>query len=207
MTNTMSSTVRRSNSTNPRPGSSAFPLPLRISNPPPSQRPAATTGQAHISLRPPTQRPTPQQAAPERTYPQRDSLRPAPLRTRGTQQRPTPQQAAPQRTFQSKPQSERPARGPTLFSSSRGPTPQQSAPRRTFPQRAESQRAPIPQRSPGVDGATKTQINQTYAITMMASPYNPLPFFLPIPLGVAMLLTPTGNQQKASPTGPTGEQR
>ncbi|KAK4110914.1 hypothetical protein N656DRAFT_799636 [Canariomyces notabilis] len=47
--------------------------------------------------------------------------------------------------------------------------------------------------SSGVNGATKTQVNQTFAINMMASPVNPLPFPLPIPIGIAMLLSPSGN--------------
>ncbi|KAM7190237.1 hypothetical protein V8F33_009597 [Rhypophila sp. PSN 637] len=49
------------------------------------------------------------------------------------------------------------------------------------------------------DSATKMQVNQTCSIAMMASPYNPLPFCLPIPLGVAMLLTP---QESTRPNGP-----
>ncbi|KAM7186810.1 hypothetical protein V8F20_011243 [Naviculisporaceae sp. PSN 640] len=52
------------------------------------------------------------------------------------------------------------------------------------------------------DSATKMQVNQTYSIAMMASPVNPLPFFLPIPLGVAMLLTPQGNNRAAARNGP-----
>ncbi|KAK4176399.1 hypothetical protein QBC36DRAFT_352415 [Triangularia setosa] len=62
-------------------------------------------------------------------------------------------------------------------------------------------RPPITQQ---VDQATKTQINQTYAVTMMASPYNPLPFFLPIPLGIAMLLTPSGKDRNKGPAVGTG---
>ncbi|CAP66477.1 uncharacterized protein PODANS_4_3516 [Podospora anserina S mat+] len=60
-------------------------------------------------------------------------------------------------------------------------------------------RPPITQQ---VDQATKTQINQTYAVTMMASPYNPLPFFLPIPLGIAMLLTPSGKDVRGAGPAP-----
>ncbi|KAK4212461.1 hypothetical protein QBC37DRAFT_193469 [Rhypophila decipiens] len=53
------------------------------------------------------------------------------------------------------------------------------------------------------DSATKMQVNQTYSIAMMASPVNPLPFFLPIPLGVAMLLTPQGSTRPNGPRKPS----
>ncbi|KAK4225729.1 hypothetical protein QBC38DRAFT_482140 [Podospora fimiseda] len=237
---------RRSNSTNPRPGTSVFPtLPRRPSDAPPlrtrpsdapqprqpseafppfqprrpSDAPLHTRRQseagplpARLPLRPAAAgssiRPTPQQSAPERTFPPnttpRDSLRPAPLRV----QRPTPQQSAPPRTFPSQPQTQPQPKRSSIFSDKNRPTrsgrpsPQQTAPQRTFGnssshKRQPSERVPLgvrrdsPQGQEGVDAATKTQINQTYAVTMMASSfmYNPLPFFLPVPIGVAMLLT------------------
>ena len=37
-------------------------------------------------------------------------------------------------------------------------------------------------------------MNQTLAVTMMTSPVNPLPFFLPIPLGVTLLLGPSSGR-------------
>ncbi|KAL2119966.1 hypothetical protein VTJ04DRAFT_6927 [Mycothermus thermophilus] len=48
------------------------------------------------------------------------------------------------------------------------------------------------------DAATKIQVNQTYAISMMASPVNVVPFPLAIPLGIALLL---GSQAKGKGSG------
>ncbi|KAK3381928.1 hypothetical protein B0H63DRAFT_216312 [Podospora didyma] len=113
----MSSLPRRQNSTNPRPGSSAFPRTPR-SNAPPPRRSTATA-------------------------------------------RPSPPAGV--------------AAGP----------PRQS-----------------PLRSSALESATKTQMNQTMAIAMMGSlPVNPLPLFLPIPLGVTMLVGSSSNNKSAA-SGP-----
>ncbi|OIW24662.1 hypothetical protein CONLIGDRAFT_636792 [Coniochaeta ligniaria NRRL 30616] len=61
---------------------------------------------------------------------------------------------------------------------------------RPNPQSPPSTTSPRPD-----DGGTGKQMNQTFAITMMASPVNPLPFMLPIPIGVAMLLGPSANKR------------
>lgn len=47
----------------------------------------------------------------------------------------------------------------------------------------------------GGGGGTGKQVNQTFAIAMMACPANPLPFPLPIPVGIAMLLGPSGGRK------------
>jgi len=44
-------------------------------------------------------------------------------------------------------------------------------------------------------------MNQTLAIAMTASPVDPLPFFLPVPLGVTMLDGPS-NDRKAAASRP-----
>lgn len=70
---------------------------------------------------------------------------------------------------------------------------------RAAPPRRPSQAGPAPGPAiPRDDGATKTQMNQTLAIAMMASPVNPLPFFLPIPLGVTMLVGPSSDRRAAA---------
>ncbi|KAB5566238.1 hypothetical protein GE09DRAFT_1105983 [Coniochaeta sp. 2T2.1] len=46
-----------------------------------------------------------------------------------------------------------------------------------------------------VSAGTGKQVNQTFSIAMMASPVNPLPFMLPIPVGIAMLLGPSGSRK------------
>ncbi|RNJ57008.1 hypothetical protein D7B24_006532 [Verticillium nonalfalfae] len=86
-------------------------------------------------------------------------------------------------------------------------------PPNSYPQRANStnprlqpQRGPQPARTASTsssandqgkkpsDGAG-AQMNQTLSIAMMTSPVNPVPFPLSIPLGIAMLLTPSGKKQ------------
>lgn len=96
-----------------------------------------------------------------------------------------------------------PPRRPSQAQHSRAPSGTERAARPTHSRAPSVSHASSTTSTPNVtDSATKMQVNQTYSIAMMASPVNPLPFFLPIPLGVAMLLTPQANNRAAGPNGP-----
>lgn len=167
------STHRRTNSTDPRPGSTNFP---RM-----SIRPSPKPTHPRVSFAEPP-RPPPRPPRPETTEFSRMTMRPAAERSHsrmgsgGT--------GFPRMTM-------RPA-------AERSHIRMGSADARNPPRRP-SQAASAPRPAiPRDDAATKTQMNQTLAIAMMASPVNPLPFFLPVPLGVVMLVGPSSDRRAAA---------
>lgn len=213
---------KRRNSTNPRPGSSAFPRAPKGADPPPLRIPpkkSITTDQASPPKAPgpphkrrEAARQSPTDERPPRKTSTTDSPGPAPS--------PNPQPRT-QATSRSPPNNEPtvPKRSTTRVTQTQDSAPNTStrprpAPRSLF----DNDRRP-PRRSPGTtsrhepahnsgpsthtratpryiptnDAATKQQINQTLAIEMMTTcPVNPLPFPLPIPLGLTMLCMGAG---------------
>lgn len=170
----MSTTHRRTNSTDPRPGSTNFP---RM-----SIRPSPKPTHPRVSFAEPT-RPPPRPPRPETTEFPRMTMRPVAERSHsrmgsgGT--------GFPRMTM-------RPAAERSHIRIGSGDTP-------AAPPRRPSQAGRAPgQAIPRDDAATRTQMNQTLAIAMMASPVNPLPFFLPVPLGVTMLVGPSSDRRAAA---------
>ncbi|KAH6692294.1 hypothetical protein F5X68DRAFT_200595 [Plectosphaerella plurivora] len=95
---------------------------------------------------------------------------------------PRPKRAAP--TIGQNPQP-RPRRAPKASAAAPTATPKTQA--QSGPSQAQGRPAP--------DGAN-AQMNQTLAIALMASPFNPLPFSLAIPLGVTILVGSNGKRRE-----------
>ena len=212
----MSTPPRRSNSTCPRPGSSGaaqpFPrTPSRNNGRRPSQNQQTTPERREdwrASPRNNTRRPSQnQQSTPNPRVQQTPQQQTPPSFNRSASfaqrttpdARPGPRRPSDQRTT---PGTRQVPRRPSDYRTP--PNNSRSAPRRPSANnwsgnnRSSPQSGPSPNnRPPGPDeAATKKQINQTYSITMMASPANPLPFPLPIPLGIAMLLVGSSKSGK-----------
>ncbi|KAK1836755.1 hypothetical protein QBC39DRAFT_58444 [Podospora conica] len=166
----MSFAHRRTNSTDPRPGGTSFPrTSIR-----PSEKPSHTRGGSPESHRPPPRPPRPESTA----FP-RMTMRP--VAERSHTRMGSENTGFPRMTM-------RPAAERSHLRMGSGDA---------RPPRRPSQAAPAAPRPalPRDDAATKTQMNQTLAIAMMASPVNPLPFFIPIPLGVTMLVGPSNDRR------------
>lgn len=170
----MSTAHRRTNSTDPRPGSTNFPrMSIRLAEKPTHPR-VAFAEPTRPPLRPPR---------PEITEFSRMTMRPAAERLHSRMG--SGGAGFPRMTM-------RPAAERSHIRMGSGDT-------RAAPPRRPSQAGPAPGPAiPRDDDATKTQMNQTLAIAMMASPVNPLPFFLPIPLGVTMLVGPSSDRRAAA---------
>lgn len=170
----MSTTHRRTNSTDPRPGSTNFP---RM-----SIRPSPKPTHPRVAFAEPP-RPPPRPLRPETTEFPRMTMRPAAERSHSRMG--SGGAGFPRMTM--RPAAER-SQIRVGSADARDPLP-----------RRPSQAGPAPGPAiPRDDAATKTQMNQTLAIAMMASPVNPLPFFLPTPLGVTMLVGPSSDRRAAT---------